>query len=103
MTVGELLDELARNVLRDRSNLISGPDDNLWSDETLVRYMNEAQYRFARRSLALRVDSDDEPDVCEFALVADQQVLGETGGDQKRAPRPAQAQFVAVGHTHACE
>jgi len=74
MTVGDLLDELARNVLRDRSNLISGPDDNLWSDETLVRYMNEAQYRFARRSLALRVDSDDEPDVCEFALVADQQV-----------------------------
>jgi hypothetical protein len=68
MTNGELLDELASNILRDRSALISGPDDSLWSDETLLRYINEAQYRFARMSLVLRVDADDEPDVCKLRL-----------------------------------
>ena len=70
MTLLELLDELGGNILRDRSGLISGPDDRLWSDETLVRYINEAERRFARRALVLRVDADDEPNVCEVPLEA---------------------------------
>ena len=49
MTLQELLDELAKNILRDRSSITSGPDDNFWSDETLVGYINEAERRLARQ------------------------------------------------------
>lgn len=54
MTLEELLDELRSNVLRDASGLISGPTDQLWTDDTFVRYLNDAQRRFARRTLCLR-------------------------------------------------
>lgn len=54
MNLGELLQELRENILHDRSDLVSGDDDRLWSDETLVRYINEAHRRFARRSLVIR-------------------------------------------------
>jgi len=54
MTVQELLDELAGNILRDRSDLMSGPDDYLWSDATLIKYINEAENILARKGLVLR-------------------------------------------------
>lgn len=54
MTLQDLLDELARDMLRDRSDLMSGPDDYLWSDEQLVRYINEAENMLARQGLVIR-------------------------------------------------
>jgi hypothetical protein len=60
MNLGELRDELRQNILHDRSNLTSGDTDVLWSDATLVRYINEAQRRFARRSLCIRDGSTAE-------------------------------------------
>jgi hypothetical protein len=54
MTLQDLLDELARNMLRDRSDLMSGPDDYLWSDETLIGYINEAEGLLARKGLVIR-------------------------------------------------
>lgn len=54
MTTQELLDELANNILRDRSDLMSGPGDYLWSDATLLGYINEAQQILARKGLVLR-------------------------------------------------
>lgn len=54
MTLQEQLDELRYNVLRDRSDLIQGDSDSLWSDDTLVRYIGDAERRFARQSLILR-------------------------------------------------
>lgn len=54
MTLQDLLDELARDMLRDRSDLMSGPDDYLWSDEQLTRYINEAESILARKGLVLR-------------------------------------------------
>jgi hypothetical protein len=68
MTLEELLDELRTNLLRDNAQLASGPDDQLWSDDTLVRYLNDGQQRFARRTLVLRDSSTAE--VCEVTLVA---------------------------------
>lgn len=53
MTLTDLLDELRKNILRDASTIVSGTSDPLWDDETLVRYINEAYYRFCRRSLSL--------------------------------------------------
>jgi len=68
MNLEALLSELRGNVLRDDAELASGPDDHLWSDETLVRYINDAYLRFARRTLALRDAST--PEVVEVPLDA---------------------------------
>jgi hypothetical protein len=54
MKLSELLTELRQNILGDRSDRISGTPDYLWDDDTLTRYINDAQRRFARRSLILR-------------------------------------------------
>lgn len=56
MNLGELLEELREGILHDTSDQVGTPEypDQLWSDKRLVRYINEAQRRFARRSLILR-------------------------------------------------
>jgi hypothetical protein len=66
MNLEALLSELRGNVLRDDAELASGPDDKLWSDETLVRYINDAMQRFARKTLLLRDAST--PEVVEVTL-----------------------------------
>ena len=68
MTLEELLDELRVNVLHDDAGLASGPDDRLWSDDTLVRYLNDAERRFARQTLCLRDAST--PEVVEVTLAS---------------------------------
>lgn len=70
MNTGELLQELRENILHDRSDRVAGSSDYLWTDATLVRYMNEAQRRFARKSLILRDSTTVE--VCQVTLVAGQ-------------------------------
>lgn len=70
MKLSDLLDELRNNILNDRSDSVSGDPDQLWSDATLVRYINEAQRRFACRSLVLRDSTTAE--VTEVTLVAGQ-------------------------------
>lgn len=69
MKLSDLLSELRENILHDRSNRVSGSTDYLWSDATLVRYINEAQNRFARKGLVLRDATTAE--VCEVTLVTD--------------------------------
>jgi hypothetical protein len=54
MTLRELLEELRENILHDRSDQIAGASDYLWSDRTLVRYIDQAQRRMARQALILR-------------------------------------------------
>lgn len=54
MKLSDLLDELRTNILNDRSDQTSGDSDYLWTDATLVRYINEAQRRFAKRSFIIR-------------------------------------------------
>lgn len=53
MTLGDQLDELRGNILRDKSALVAGDDDRLWSDETLLRYIQDAERRFARETMIL--------------------------------------------------
>jgi hypothetical protein len=52
--LNDLLDELRINILNDRSDRTAGTSDYLWTDATLVRYINEAQRRFAVRGLVIR-------------------------------------------------
>lgn len=54
MTLGELLTELRENILHDRSDQTAGPSDLLWSDETLIRYINQSYFRFAVEAMCLR-------------------------------------------------
>jgi hypothetical protein len=70
MRLQDLLTELRENILHDRSDQVTGQTDRLWSDETLVRYINEAQSRFARIGLVLRDGST--PDVTQVTLVTGQ-------------------------------
>lgn len=66
MNLSEALEELRGNLLRDDAELASGPDDRLWTTKTLVRYLNDAQVRWASGSLTLR--DGDTPEVVEVAL-----------------------------------
>lgn len=68
MNLGELLSELRDNMLRDRGDQVGGPSDHLWSDETLIRYINQAYFRFAREALCIR--DGETPDVTQVALRA---------------------------------
>lgn len=70
MNLQNLVDELRNNILFDRSDSTSGDPDKLWSDATLVRYINEAQRRFARRAFVIR--DATTPETCNVALVAGQ-------------------------------
>lgn len=60
MNLGEQLSELRVNILRDRSDLIAGDTDSLWSDETLLLYIKDAERRFARQSLIMRDSTTPE-------------------------------------------
>ncbi len=60
MRLQELLDELRDNILNDRSDSVSGDPDQLWTDATLVRYINEAVRRFAKRSFVIRDNTTPE-------------------------------------------
>ena len=70
MNLGDLLQELRSNLLHDRSDQVAGASDYLWSDDTLVRYIDEAHRRFARRSWIIR---DNTSSVTTITTVAGQQ------------------------------
>jgi len=72
MTLTQLLEELRANLLRDSSTLKSGPPDQFWSDDTLVRYINEAHHKFARRTLCIK--DSTTPEVVEVVLVEKQRI-----------------------------
>lgn len=57
MNLQELLDELRGNMLRDVSDALDTSSDKLWSDDTLVRYINDGYRRFCRRTLLIRDSS----------------------------------------------
>lgn len=68
MNLGDLLLELRENILHDRSDQVAGSSDYLWSDTTLVRYIDEAQRRLARQTLIIR--DGTTPECTQVKLVA---------------------------------
>jgi hypothetical protein len=70
MTLDELLSELRENILHDRSDRVEGTPDLLWSDATLIRYINESERRFARRGLVLHDAAS--PEATQVTLVEGQ-------------------------------
>lgn len=65
MVLNDLLSLLRRDMLHDRSSQVAGDSDKLWSDTTLVTYINEAQNELARQTLCLR---DAVSSVTQFQL-----------------------------------
>lgn len=57
MIVSDLLTMLRQDVLGDRSDRVVGTPDYLWSDQTLLAFMDDAHKRFARGSLCIRDSS----------------------------------------------
>lgn len=53
MNTGDLLAFVAGEFLDDRTELLDGDPDSLFSNKTLVRYLNAAQERLARRAWLL--------------------------------------------------
>jgi hypothetical protein len=70
MRLQDLLHELRVNMLSDKSDQVGGASDQLWSDQTLVMYISEAQRRFARLAQVLR--DSRTPLCCQVQLVAGQ-------------------------------
>lgn len=66
MTLDDQLQELRNNILRDRSDIIAGDTDCLWSDETLLMYIKDAERRFARQSLIMR--DSTTPEITQIKL-----------------------------------
>jgi hypothetical protein len=58
---------LRRDILHDRTDRASGSEDLLWSDDCLIRYINEAERRFARLSLCIR--DGRTPEATQITLV----------------------------------
>lgn len=66
MNLRDKLDELRNNILRDRSGLIAGDNDTLWDDKTLLRYIKDAEHKFARQALVIRDSTTAE--YCRITL-----------------------------------
>lgn len=67
MTLEELLEELRENILRDVSDAVGAdPGDQLLSDKTLVRYINDGVVQFCKVTLCLR--DETTPEVCHLQL-----------------------------------
>jgi hypothetical protein len=66
MILGDRLDELRKNILRDRSALVAGTADTLWDDTTLLRYIKDAERKFARQTMCIRDAAS--LNICTFAL-----------------------------------
>jgi len=54
MKLSDMLAYTAEEYLDDRTDLLDGEADELWSDITLVRYFNEAEKRLCRRAWVLQ-------------------------------------------------
>ena len=70
MQTSELLAELREHMLRDVSDQVAGASDYLWSDNGLIRYINEAQNRFARQTKCIR--DATTASICQFTTVSNQ-------------------------------
>ena len=69
MRLEELLDELRGNILRDVSDEVGGQNGgDLWSDRTLVRYIEDGVVRFAAQTCCLR--DDTTPELTQITLQA---------------------------------
>lgn len=61
MKTSELMDHITKSMLDDRADLVSGESDQLYSDDTVIRYLNEAQKILCRRAWVLEDTTGSNP------------------------------------------
>jgi hypothetical protein len=71
MQTCEMLAELRHHMLRDVSDQVAGASDYLWSDNGLIRYINEGVNRFARQTKCIRDSTTSS--ICQFTTISNQQ------------------------------
>lgn len=71
MNTGELLDHVANHMLDDRATLLAGENDELFSDATVVRYLNDAQNKLARDAMV--IEDFETAAICEIDLTENNQ------------------------------
>lgn len=69
MKNGELIAHVAKEMLGDRTDLISGGDDSLFSDAVIARYLTDAEKLFCRRAWVL--EDSTSAQTCQISLVED--------------------------------
>jgi hypothetical protein len=69
MKTSELIEHVAKDMLDDRAALVEGASDRLFSDEKVLRYLNEAERKLCRDALVL--EDLATPSVCEIQLIED--------------------------------
>lgn len=70
MKLSELLAHVGANVLDDRTSMLNGSPDELWSDEVLARFFRRAEDIFAARTQCIKDDTTAA--CCQITLVAGQ-------------------------------
>lgn len=70
MKLSELLDHVSVHVLDDRTAMLNGSPDALWSDEVLTRYFRTAEDIFCRKAWVLK--DNVTASCCSITLVANQ-------------------------------
>ncbi|MCR4302143.1 MAG: hypothetical protein NUV51_11070 [Sulfuricaulis sp.] len=122
MKTSDLLDYCAKELLDDRTEMVEGDPDALWSDTYLLRQMNKAQQILCRRSWAIietgiapagvivlvtgKVLYDLHPSILRvFDATPSTQVapLGRTDDIQLRDPSPLGGDAFDVGEVAARE
>ena len=69
MTRSELLDHLWKHVLDDKTDMLEGAPDSVWTPELLTRYLTHAERLYCRQAWALADDTTAA--VCQVPLVLD--------------------------------
>lgn len=78
MTLAELLDFIGVELLDDRTEMLEGESDEVWSDTSIVRRLNEAQRVLCRDAWVLedtdldRVDPETGEKICQIQLIENQ-------------------------------
>ena len=71
MNLGEQLEELRHRLLRDASDLApGGVDDRLFTDASLLQYIKDAEYKFAKKTFC--IFDGTTPKVSQIKLVTGQ-------------------------------
>lgn len=120
MTLEEMLEYTAAQYLDDRTVLVEGDSDELWSDSFLIRQFNEAQLILARRAWCI-IEYGVSPagivtlstgkalyplhpsilKVYDATPITQQVPLGRTDDISQRAPYPPQTDAYSLGENAA--
>lgn len=77
MKLSEFLDYIGSELLDDRTEMLEGASDAIWSDEAIIRQLNEAQRVLCRRAWVLedtdltRIDAENNK-VCQIQMTENQ-------------------------------